>query len=226
MTPGPRGWPRLASVRIELEIPVRCGGEIVGTVADVVIDPSSRRLTHVVVETKESEVRLVPVELVGDAADRREVVLTCSIEELHGLESVREYASLRADELPPADADFDVGVEEVLTMASDGYTGLGDYVGDVDAAMGVIYDKVPKGEAEIRRSSAVISSDDHHLGHVEGFVIDGGRVTHLVLERGHLWGKRDVTIPVDSVGTIETDTVTLSLTKDEVGKLPAVRVHR
>jgi hypothetical protein len=47
-----------------------------------------------------------------------------------------------------------------------------------------------------------------------------------VLERGHLWGKRDITIPIGSVTRIETDAVTVGLSKDEVGGLPAVHVHR
>ena len=38
----------------------------------------------------------------------------------------------------------------------------------------VNYDRVPKHEVEIRRSSAVISTDGHHLGHVEGFLIGSG----------------------------------------------------
>jgi hypothetical protein len=33
-----------------------------------------------------------------------------------------------------------------------------------------------------------------------------------------------VTIPVDSVARVENDRVTLGLTTDEVGKLPAIRV--
>jgi hypothetical protein len=47
-----------------------------------------------------------------------------------------------------------------------------------------------------------------------------------VLERGHLWGRREVTIPIDAVETVETDKVTLRLSKDEVGALPSVHVHR
>jgi hypothetical protein len=34
-----------------------------------------------------------------------------------------------------------------------------------------------------------------------------------------------VTVPVGAVESIKTDAVTLSLTKDEVGALPAVRVR-
>ena len=71
------------------------------------------------------------------------------------------------------------------------------------------------------------SSDGHSLGHIEAFILDAeDRVTHFVLERGHLWGRRDVTIPISAVAKIETDEVTVGLTKDEVGALPAVRVHR
>ena len=68
----------------------------------------------------------------------------------------------------------------------------GIYGGDA----GVIYDRVPKGEVEVRRASPVTSADGHHLGHVDGFVVDGEQITHIVLEHGHLWGRRDLTVPI------------------------------
>ena len=52
------------------------------------------------------------------------------------------------------------------------------------------------------------------------------RISHVVLERGHLWGRREVSIPIGAVEKVETDEVVLRLSKDEVGKLPAHRVHR
>jgi hypothetical protein len=62
---------------------------------------------------------------------------------------------------------------------------------------------------------------------VDGFLVDRDEhITHLVLERGHLWGRRDVTIPIGAVAKVETDDVTLSLTKDWVGSLPEVAVRR
>ena len=57
-------------------------------------------------------------------------------------------------------------------------------------------------------------------------VVDGDHITHIVLERGHFWGRRDVTIPISAVAEVKTDVVALSLTRDEVGALPASRVHR
>jgi len=88
------------------------------------------------------------------------------------------------------------------------------------------YDRIPKGEVEIRRSSRVTSADGHDLGTVEAFLVEEDDITHIVLERGHLWGRRDVTIPIGAVARVETDAVTLGLSKDEVGALPSTRVHR
>jgi uncharacterized protein YrrD len=89
------------------------------------------------------------------------------------------------------------------------------------------YDRIPKGDVEIRRASPVTSSDEHHLGHVDGFVVDGeGQITHLVLEHGHLWGKREVVIPIGAVASVGTDSVVLSLSKDEVGRLESRRIRR
>ena len=51
-------------------------------------------------------------------------------------------------------------------------------------------------------------------------------ITHLVLDRGHRWGLRDVTIPIGAVAKVETDDVTLSLTRDQLGALPEMAVPR
>jgi hypothetical protein len=89
------------------------------------------------------------------------------------------------------------------------------------------YDRIPKGEVEIRRASDVTSADGDHLGHVDGFLVDGDdQITHVVLERGHLWGRREVSIPIGAVSRVHTDAVTVRLTKDEVAALPAIPVDR
>jgi len=51
-------------------------------------------------------------------------------------------------------------------------------------------------------------------------------VTHVILEQGHLWGTRDVVIPISQVDKVDNDRVTLALTRDEVGQLPEVHVRR
>jgi hypothetical protein len=91
----------------------------------------------------------------------------------------------------------------------------------------VTYDRIPKREVEIRRASAVDSADGHRLGHVDGFLVDGEElITHLVLEQGHPWERREVTIPIGAVARVENDAVTLRLRKDEVAALPPLAVRR
>jgi hypothetical protein len=90
-----------------------------------------------------------------------------------------------------------------------------------------MYDRVPKGEVEIRRATAVTSSDEHQLGDVDGFVVDASdQITHLVLERGHPWDGREIAIPIGAVARVETDEVRLSLTREEVNALPPVESRR
>ena len=55
---------------------------------------------------------------------------------------------------------------------------------------------------------------------------ESDHLTHLVMREGHLWGQKDVAIPVSEIERIEEDTVYLKLSKDEIGALPAVRVRR
>ena len=43
-----------------------------------------------------------------------------------------------------------------------------------------------------------------------------------MLEHGHLWGKREVVIPIGAVARVETDAVVLTLSKDEVGALESI----
>jgi hypothetical protein len=109
--------------------------------------------------------------------------------------------------------------------SSTGIDGLGAV--DLDPHVMLSYDRIPMGEVEIRRASSVTSADGHHLGHVDGFVLDGEQqIAHLVLEHGHLWGRREVVIPAVAVARVETDAVVLTLSKDAVGALPSARVHR
>jgi sporulation protein YlmC with PRC-barrel domain len=213
-------------MRLDLESRVDCSDGTLGRLVDVVIDPTTRRVTHLVVEPDPEPrlARLVPVELAARGDDAGGVVmLDTTVAEVLRLPGVHETAYLRLGDFPVDDPVWDVGVQEVLAMP---YYGTYDLEA-VPLDYAITYDRVPKSEVEIRRESDVYASDGDHLGHVEGFVVDSDdRVTHLVLEHGHLWARREVTIPIGSVARVETDAATLSLTKDEVAALPEVAVQR
>ena len=60
-----------------------------------------------------------------------------------------------------------------------------------------------------------------------GLVIEpvNHHVTHVLLQEGHFWGRKEVVIPIGAVIAIEEGDLRLSLTKQEVEDLPAVDVH-
>jgi sporulation protein YlmC with PRC-barrel domain len=220
-------------LRLELGSPVNCTDGPFGELADVVIDPTKRRVTHLVVEPRgdRGEARLVPIELAkAGEGEASEISVDCSLEEAGRLELVEEYAYIRLGESPDLEPGWDIGVESVLAHPYYGYgAGVGYEVApaEYDPHVSVTYDRIPKGEVEIRRASEVTSADGHQLGKVDGFVVDDDdAITHFVLERGHLWGKKEVTIPINAVAGVHTDAVSLTLTKDEIGELPSVPVHR
>jgi hypothetical protein len=211
-------------MHLRLDANVRTTDGLSGTLADVVLDPVKRAVTHVVVRAGEPDpaARLVPLPLVaGGTAPGDALSLTCTAEQFEQLESIQGYAYLPVDERPAPDSEWDVGVEDVVMMPSYQGADLGVYTAEIDPNVGVTYDRVPKGEVEIRHSSVVESSDDHELGAVNAFVVENTAITQVVVEHGHLWWHRAVSVPIESVATLETNAIRLALTKAEFGKLPS-----
>jgi uncharacterized protein YrrD len=218
-------------MRLELGSPVECSDAALGELADIVIDPTTRRVTHLVVEPhhRHERAQLVPIELASAGEGSATAIrLDCTLADSEKLPRVEELEYLRLGEFPVDDPSWDVGISEMLALP---YYEAVDIpsavVVDFEQHVTVRYDRVPKDEVEIRRASSVSSSDGHHLGHVDGFVVgEDQRVGHVVLEHGHLWGKREVAIPIGAVASVENDAVLLALTKEEVEALEPTPVHR
>jgi sporulation protein YlmC with PRC-barrel domain len=97
-------------------------------------------------------------------------------------------------------------------------------VGLENASRTVTSDKVPLGEVEVRRGEHVHATDGD-IGQVQGLVIDprDHHLTHVLLQEGHLWGRKEVAIPMSAVTGVD-DGVRLSITKQQVQDLPPVDV--
>jgi hypothetical protein len=199
---------------------VTCGDGVCGDLRRVVIDPVARALTHLVVEPKHRRGlgRLVPIGLVDATAEG--ICLRCSAADFDVLEEAEETHFL-------PEAGEQMGYEDRQALAWP-YYGLG---GGVDGmGMGVantpqftIDDRVPAGEVDVRRGEHVHATDGN-IGRVQGLVIDpkDHHITHVLLEEGHLWGKKQIAIPISAVKDVAVDGVRLNLTKDEVRDLPPV----
>ena len=53
-----------------------------------------------------------------------------------------------------------------------------------------------------------------------------GRITYLRMREGHLWGKKDVDIPVSAVDFTDEYTIYLKIDKDAVEALPPMSSNR
>jgi hypothetical protein len=85
-----------------------------------------------------------------------------------------------------------------------------------------IDETVPFGEVDVHGGDRVRASDGE-IGHVEGLIIDRSdrRVTHVLLQQGHVWGHKRVAIPIDAVTRVAAD-LEVGLTKHQVHDLPSV----
>jgi sporulation protein YlmC with PRC-barrel domain len=188
-----------------------CDDGVCGEVSRVVVDPVARAVTHLVVEPKHrlGLGRLVPLDLVDTTSG--EVRLRCTMEAFEKLAYAEE-----TEFLDGIGALSGYAAGNVLSWP---YYGLS--MGDLPLA--VTYDKVPLGEVTVRRNEPVHASDGG-IGRVQGLVIDGGdrHVTHVLLQEGHLWGRKQVAIPISAVTGIDDDGIRLNLTKQEVEDLPPV----
>jgi sporulation protein YlmC with PRC-barrel domain len=90
----------------------------------------------------------------------------------------------------------------------------------------VTVDSVPPGEIEVHRELTVCATDGD-IGQVQGLVVDPGghQVTHVLLQQGHMRGRKEVAIPIGAVTKIGTMIIHLSLTRRQVKDLPPADVN-
>jgi hypothetical protein len=197
---------------------VHCEDGACGELARVVVDPVKRAITHLVVERRHGHDagRLVPIDLV-DTAAQQEVRLRCTRAQFEELECAKE-----TEFVPAPDGEWNFGPNERLLMPDFGPGDAGASGGDRPGrlAAGGAHDRVPPGEVEVAGGQRVHASDGA-IGRVRGLVVDSSnqQVTHVLLDEGHLWGKKEVSIPISAVTEVD-DGVRLSLSKAEIAELP------
>lgn len=198
-------------MRLDLGSRVDCTDVTWGVLADVVLEPEQRRVTHLVVDPDREELlaRLVPVELAEGCAP---LTLCATADEVTRYPAAHDVGFMRLGDFAD-DSEWGVGIQEVLALP------VYDPPCDLEATpldFAVAYDRIPKHEVELRRDSPVWAADDERLGHVQGLLLaDDRRITHLLL--GHL--RREFSVPIDAVARIETDSVTLEVTRDQIRTL-------
>jgi sporulation protein YlmC with PRC-barrel domain len=207
---------------------VRCQDGECGELRRIVVESDKEVVTHLVVAPKHGagKPRLVPVGLV-EAATPHEIRLRCTLERFETLQRAEETDVTPGFGPVPAASSLSLplfGIRGLALAASMGGTGL---LGPLRVKPHAVTEEdLQAGEGEVSSGQPVHASDGP-VGHVYGLVVGpGGQVSHVLLGEGHLWGKKEVAIPISAVKTVVDDGVYLTLTKREVGDLPPVDLER
>jgi sporulation protein YlmC with PRC-barrel domain len=201
---------------ISIGAEVHCADGPCGRSTYVVINPLTQNVTHLVVREEQDPLhteRLVPINMVVESTPDQ-IALRSTREQLAKEDPFIVTEFIRSD------------VPEYVT---DRWTVVWPYVTPRETMATYLHKskQVPPGELTLRRGARV-EAIDGHVGRVDEFVVDAGtgHITHLVLREGHLWGQKDVSIPISEINRIEADVVYLKLDKAGVEALPTIPVQR
>lgn len=200
---------------IPINVDVLCAGKPCGRSTYLIINPVNEQITHLVVAEKAfpNIERLVPVDKILESTPES-IQLRCNQTDLSDMDTFDETDFIKAGQL------------EVSLPYSVPYE-VWPYAMYDAMPVPFEHEHIPAGEIAIRRGTPVEATDGD-VGKVDEFLVDPENdvITHLVLREGHLWGKKDVTIPVSEIDKISEEAVYLKLDQEAIEKLPTVPVRR
>jgi sporulation protein YlmC with PRC-barrel domain len=191
---------------------VVCTDGACGKSTAVVLNPVSRLVTHIAIKDKklpDGGTRLVPVSKVASAT-AKQITLNCAIED------VTKMAPFIVDDLiqetPEDGAEVEGGVYTSQYVINN--TGYDD----------IQQESIPNDEMALH-SGMEVEASDGKIGKLDALVLDpkSGAVTDLLMRKGHLWGAKDITIPMANVDVVDGKTVYLKIDKAAVKALPATK---
>ena len=215
-----------AALDIKIGSPVRCRDGRAGGVIKLVVEPGSKRVTHLVLEKgwKLTHDVAVPIERIERVEDGW-VVLDMSVDELNAL---------------PEYAELDYAVPDASWAEQHGYPS-GDTLVDLSSAppagwlapawsgpliQGHTHLGVPPRERPVGRGTRV-TARDRTVGRLDHVLLDreAGAVRALVVRKGHLLAK-DVIVPATWVERVNEDEIVLGADQALLERLPEYRPAR
>jgi hypothetical protein len=218
--------PDAKEMEIRMEIPlnaqVECTDGVCGRSEYVLINPVVDQVTHLVVKEDSSPNTeyIVPVDVVS-ATVADTIRLSCSKAELEKMNPFIKTTFIE-EKLPDRNFNYPGGM-----YGGGSYFYLPYVTSETMVQVPVEHQQIPPGELAVQRGTRVEATDGY-VGKVDEFVVnpENGHITHLVMREGHLWGQKDVIIPLSAMGEPREDTVFLKLDKHQIESLPTFPVHR
>jgi sporulation protein YlmC with PRC-barrel domain len=196
---------------IPINAKVYCQDELYGHTQAVILNPANDVITHVVVKENKSPhiERLVPIYMI-DASLANTIHLKLN-------ETMTQSLPLFFD-------------EEYIQTTVPHYMHISDML-SIEPV--VIPEKkfikeriyhIPSNELAVYRGAHVCSANGDAIGIIDEFLIDQneGHVTHLILREGHIFGKKDVFIPVSEIESFDESRLQLKLNKENIEALPTI----
>jgi hypothetical protein len=207
-------------MEIPLNAHVECTDGVFGRSIFVLINPVLDELTHIVVkENSSSSEYIVPIEFVSNSSDET-ITLRCNKAQLRMMDPFIKKQYIE-NKVPYTDS-----------RASNMAYGMGTFywpyvTADRKVNVSVEQRAIPPEELAVRRG-ARIEATDGYIGKVDEFLVDQEKchITHLVLREGHLWGQKEVVIPISAMKETQEETVFLNLSKHQVESLPSYPLNR
>lgn len=196
--------------QISLGAQVRCSDGPAGRSTCLIVDPIREVVTHVVVYDGARPIeleRVVPIERITETT-HDSIRLDCTRAELGDFPAFDSVGYIPREE--------DAGTR----------TFFWPFARPEAVNLPLEHERVPLGELALGRGADIEASDGHVGKLGELLVDDEGRITHVVLMEGHLWGRREVAVPVSLIADADDDLVRLTIDKRAVGRLPAIPVAR
>jgi uncharacterized membrane protein len=197
---------------------VICADGKEGKSTAVIVDPATKAVTHIAVVEKSlvhGEERLVPIEKV-EKTSRDTIQLNCSMEDVLKMPA---FTSTRYLEIDNGEAGYAYSTP-YMSMHGEFYDAQPHYVTVQDQLL-------PEGQVAVQRGMLVEASDGP-VGEVGELLIDSEtrRVSHFLLMKGHLWGKKEIAIAVSEIERGDEDTIYLKIDKAAIEKLPSLPLNR
>ncbi len=212
-------------MQIPLNAQVECTDGIYGRSKYVLIDPVVDHVTNLIVkeDADPNTEYIVPVDFVTETiADT--IRLSCSKAELEKMDPFIETKFIK-EQVPERYSRYGYGGYGMGSLYYMPYTTPDVTVYEVEEIQ-----QIPPGELSVHRGTHVEATDGY-VGKVDEFVVHPvtGHITHLVMREGHLWGQKDVIIPLSALapmGDTHEDTVFLKLDKHQLESMPTFPLHR
>jgi len=202
---------------------VKNDGEKVGNVKEVVIDPKTDEVSHVILKKGSvlSKDKVLPISLVEDANEERVKLYPLD----HSLDSLPAYKEEQFVEIrDQKQRQPVVGSPPILIT----YPPVGPYPvrpqikneHEMKVAKKEIKN-IPHDVQPIQEKAKVVTLDGHHIGDVERLILDHqtDNATHLIISEGLLLVEKKV-VPVDWINEYDENEIHLAVDRRVIENLP------